>query len=837
MNDRLPPQSREAERAVLGSMIRDNACVADVLDTLPRAAFYYDAHQKLFAIIVEIDAERKPIDLVTLADKAKQLGSLDDIGGYAYLGELWDAAPTAANVLYYAAVVRQKFLARELILKCTELTKLAYSEGVAVDDLVEEAQHEILSLSTNCSQVRLMTAQQGVTEFFLALDKRMASGGATGVATGLTDLDHLTAGLQKGELCILAARPSVGKTSLATQIAINTDLALYVSLEMRTTELVGRLIAGRAGVDSHKIRHGKLSHDDISRMAAAGHAIGHVKLLIADEGTQRLPQIRSTARKLKATQGLSLLVIDYLQLIDTVDKRSPRHEQVSELSRSMKHLARDLDIPILCLAQLNRDVEHRGANARPRLSDLRECVSGETRLTDADNGRMTPIRRLKPGQNVLGLDKSQKVVSGVVEDAWKTGSRMTYRLTTKTGRFVECTKNHPFLTHRGWVRYGDLLDGDRIAVAYQARVDGVEDRDDACRLLGYMAGNGSAQKHRTLGLIIPDDDAFSDACSIIKRMFPDVSIKLRSNNYNDAWISQTFENGFGKPGGNAMINWLKKINVHERRDRHKTVPDFVFEAGVSGAANFLAGYLATDGCVKKRERCGWSVHFDTTSFQLGQDVALLCARIGVLATVGNECWNEKSTVPIYRVSLSGEAHNIRRFREIVPVVGCRANLLNKAAADLRSTRSGPFLLPPKISELASMAQPSRRHQGKWMNREACAEIAEQTSNQTLLEWSHSDIIWDEIRRREAVGVQDVYDARISGIHNFLANGIIVHNSGSLEQDADTVILLHREGDRTDGPVEEITAIVAKQRNGATGDVGLMFRKEFMMFENAYMRYT
>lgn len=385
MQDRLPPQNKLAEQCVLGSMLRDNSCIPEVFDSVSKESFYYEAHQKVFDSLASIHESGSVVDAVILVERVVSLGWLEDIGGYGYIGTLLDAAPTSANALYYAKIVKDLYAARRLILTCGDLLKEAYDRTGLVEDLIERAQREVLSISADNVQSSVMSARQGADLFLQRLDERMKSGIATGVTSGLIDLDNLTAGFHNGEVCVLAARTSVGKSSLAVQIASECASsfgpALYISLEMKTTELVGRLLAASAGVDSHKIRRAMISGIEIQKLIAARDVVGNPNLLIADMSSQKFRQIAATARRLKMSIGVKFMVIDYLQLIEPADRGVDRHVQVAEMSRRIKHLAGELNIPILCLAQLNRAVEQRGANARPRLSDIRESGAVEQ---DAD---------------------------------------------------------------------------------------------------------------------------------------------------------------------------------------------------------------------------------------------------------------------------------------------------------------------------------------------------------------------------------------------------------------------------------------------------------------------
>jgi replicative DNA helicase len=385
--ERLPPQSREAERGVLGSMLRDNHVINDIVQIIRQDSFYFDAHQKIYQAMVDLYDAHQPVDLVILAEKLKQLGHIEDVGGYGYLGELWDAAPTAANGEYYARIVREKGIVRALIHTSTEILRDAYDQVQPADELLAKAEREVLEIAEQGVTGTTSTLQQAINEAYARLDARKQGGHSdvSGIATGFTDLDHLTAGLQNNELIILAARPSVGKTAMALNIVRHVVVdeqipVFFVSLEQARIELAERLLVAQARVDSHKLRKAALNSDEMKRLLDAGGRLHKAKLFIDDTPSQGMLRIAANARRLKMREDIRMVVIDYLQLIDPENRRDPRQEQVAQISRRLKFLARELKIPVIALAQVNRSSEDR-QDHRPRLSDLRESGSIEQ---DAD---------------------------------------------------------------------------------------------------------------------------------------------------------------------------------------------------------------------------------------------------------------------------------------------------------------------------------------------------------------------------------------------------------------------------------------------------------------------
>ncbi|HVS40195.1 MAG TPA: replicative DNA helicase [Gemmataceae bacterium] len=402
--DRLPPQSREAERSVLGSMLRDNSVISLVVQFLRADDFYADAHQKIYQAIVSLHDKRgDPVDVVLLAEELKQRGQIEDIGGYAYLGELWDAAPTAANAEYYAKIVRDHALIRGLIHASTEILRDAYDQTQPAEELLGQAERKILDIAEKSITSTLFTLEEALKEAYDRIDERSRGEpmSISGISTGYTDLDQITAGLQKSELVIVAARPSVGKTSFALNLVRNIVVdeglaAFFVSLEQSRIELTERLLCCQARVDSHKLRKGTLSGEDIGRIIDAASDLRSAKLFIDDTAGLNMLKIAANARRLKMRHKINVLVIDYLQLIEPENRRDPRQEQVAQISRRLHFLAKELDIPVVALAQVNRSSEER-QDHRPRLADLRESGSIEQ---DADVVLLLHRPdRYEPGQN------------------------------------------------------------------------------------------------------------------------------------------------------------------------------------------------------------------------------------------------------------------------------------------------------------------------------------------------------------------------------------------------------------------------------------------------------
>ncbi len=382
--DRAPPQSVEAEQAVLGSLLLLPDLCDEVALILRPDDFYADAHRHLYEHMLSLHEQGKRIDTTLLVNRLSDAGQLEDAGGVAYLAEIAHAVPTAANAEYYAGIVHEKSTLRALILATTEVLRDAYDSSSDTRELMNRAESKIFAVRDARSPGEVVPMDQVLQETFKQIDARLR-GEHVGVPTGFADLDGLTGGLHGGELVILAARPSMGKTALATNIAdhVAADAGvatLFVSLEMSRLELGQRMLCARGEISGNKFRSGFLSGDDRRDLMEASAQLSKAPLFVDDTPSRTVTEIAATARRLKRRHELGLIIIDYLQLIEPDNSNDPRQEQVAKMARRLKAMARELKVPLLCLAQLNRQSELSKDN-RPRLSHLRESGAIEQ---DAD---------------------------------------------------------------------------------------------------------------------------------------------------------------------------------------------------------------------------------------------------------------------------------------------------------------------------------------------------------------------------------------------------------------------------------------------------------------------
>jgi len=390
--DRLPPHSLEAEQGVLGCNLLDpNQCVGECIEKLKddgKSAFYDLRHQTIYETLAQMFNERQPIDLITVQQNLKDRQLLEQVGGIAYLSQLQDAVPSSANLSYYIGIVREKYLLRKLIQTCSGVVSRVLDYEGDVEALLDEVEKEILHVNESREQNEVKDVKKLVNDALVTIEHFFnRKGELSGLATGFTDLDKMTDGLHGGEMIIVAARPSMGKTSLAMNIAehVSLELGLPVgvfSLEMSASSLILRMLCSLARVNMRSIRDGFMSEADFPKLMSASGRLAAAKLLIDDTAGLSILQLRARARRMHQQHGIKLFVIDYLQLLNSTAQRAKenRQQEIADISSGVKALAKELNVPVIVLSQLNRELE-KDKSRKPRLSDLRESGSIEQ---DAD---------------------------------------------------------------------------------------------------------------------------------------------------------------------------------------------------------------------------------------------------------------------------------------------------------------------------------------------------------------------------------------------------------------------------------------------------------------------
>lgn len=466
--DRQPPHNVEAEQAILGAIMLDRDALGLATEKLSPGDFYRREHQLIFAAMRRLYERDQAIDTVTVAAALEQEAALEDAGGRGYLSDLLSMVATAANVGYHAAIVKEKAVLRGLIHAATDIAGEAYEAGDEAALILDRAQARIYSIAETTRKGGFEAVRSVVPAAFRTIEEAYRNkSDVTGLRTGFIEFDRYTAGLQKSDLIVLAARPSMGKTALALNVAYNVavregvGVAIF-SLEMAKEQLVMRMLCASGGFDNHAIRRGQIRPEDWPRLTAACERLAAAPIFIDDTSAISILEMKAKARRLKKQHDIGLIIIDYLQLMSSASRVENRQQEISEISRNLKGLAKDLEVPVMALSQLSRAVESRGDN-RPKLSDLRECVTGDTLVCLAD-GRRLPIRDLV-GQTprVVACDPRGRLMTAASDLVWCVGRRPVSALRLASGRVIRATGKHRLMGPDGWVRLGSLRPGDRLS--------------------------------------------------------------------------------------------------------------------------------------------------------------------------------------------------------------------------------------------------------------------------------------------------------------------------------------------------------------------------------------
>ena len=804
--NRVLPHQSDAEASILGGVILRNEVLIH-LETLEVDDFYELKHKVVWQAIRNLEATAKPIDIVTLENEIEKQGKLDAIGGVAFLGELTLRVPTADNVLAYAEIVGDKHQARKLMLASNEIHEKGYEDNLEVRDYLDEAEAKIFEVTQRKDKSGPEPVKSLVKKVFSSLDERFKSaGGITGVPTGFTDLDTKTAGLQPTELIILAARPAMGKTSFALSLAQNAATTggwpcLVFSLEMSSTQLAERMLCSEAKVDSSALRRGQLQRQDMTNLTYAAATLSKAPILIDDSPALSLREVRARARRFRQNKELfgdkkfGLILIDYLQLMRGSPQaaKASREQEISEISRGLKSLAKELHCPVLALSQLNRSLEQR-TDKRPQLSDLRECVTGDTLVALAD-GRHVPIESLVgTTPEVIAMTSDGKLVPARSDKVWCVGTKPVFDVKLSSGRSIRCTGKHRLYGPDGWKRVEDLAVGDRLAIARKlpAPAHPAEWADAKVALLGQLIGDGSYLNQQPLRYTTESEDNAQAVIEGAAQLGSTVKRYAGRRNWFQLLIS-----GNGNRWHPAGVNkWLRDLGVFGQRSHEKRVPSEVFRLGNEQIAYFLQHLWATDGCIwvdQNDDRA--RVYLATASLGLAGDVMALLARLDIVARMKKI--GQGKYKPQYPVDIFGIEQQ-RRFIEIVGAHGprvCQAAALECYLDEMHVSNTNVDTLPLEIFDRMklvmgergysshSLAKVRQHHSGKSTagsqifkkapSRTLIAEYAELLDDDVLRGAATSDLFWDRVVSIEAAGEEPVFDLTVPGPSSWLANGSIV----------------------------------------------------------------
>jgi replicative DNA helicase len=637
----------------------------------------------------------------------------------------------------------------------------------------------------------------------------------------------------------------------AAAIRNNMSTVLF-SLEMGRNEITMRLLSAEARVPMHTMRTGQMNDDDWARLARRMSEVADAPLFIDDSPNMSLMEIRAKCRRLKQRNDLRFVIIDYLQLMSSPKRVENRQQEVSEMSRSLKLLAKELEVPLIALSQLNRGPEQR-TDKKPLLSDLREsgCLTADTRILRADTGsEITLGDLLASGEKnvpVWSMDERLRLVPRIMTHAFPSGVKEVFRVRLASGREVQATANHPFLTFNGWCQLGDLKAGSRVAIPRQVPtpLDTRETAEPELVMLAHLLGHGSFVKNQPVRYA-SKDEANLAAVTVAAQHFGITAIRddYLAARCTSLRLPAPYRLARGRR--NPIAEWLDSMGLFGLRSHEKFIPEHIFSLSQNQLTLFLRHLWATDGSVTVAKSGAVRVFYSTTSERLARELQLLLLRFEIITrlhAVGNTYGH-----PQWTIDVTGVRDQLQ-FLSKIGVYGKRGMAVVEAQKRLeKMTAAGRFdTIPSDVWERVSQVMRERSISLNQMRiavgtgsrgdlnaaicptRSRIGRTAEVLGDADLEMAATNDVFWDTIKSVESIGRQPVYDATVDGTHNFIANGISLHNS--IEQDADVVILLHREDayERESPRAGEADLIVAKHRNGPTATVTVAFQGHYSRF--------
>ncbi|WP_457570300.1 replicative DNA helicase [Desulfurobacterium sp.] len=856
----MKPFDIEAELKVLGTAIVQPSFVFRAVELLNPEDFFKKEHKEFFKFIKTLLGEgytEKQLNEISYKDELEKRGLLDKVGGEEYLSYMIEFALDNYEKFESACkIVKDKALLRK-ILEITEEIPKKIEETPDPDILIDNIEKKVFALSeeriTN-SLIPVSEIIQTVIEEIeeLAVKREMV----TGIPTGFSDLDTKTSGLQDSDLIIIAARPSMGKTAFALSIAYNVaiergkSVAIF-SLEMSKEQLITRLLAQASGVPLHKIRSGFLSSQELDRLIEAADTVKEAPIYIDDTPGISVLEMRAKARRLKSEKGLDLIIIDYLQLMRGIRKTENRQQEVSEISRSLKGLAKELNIPVIALSQLSRQVEHR-SDKRPQLADLREsgCLTGDALIIDADTGDRIPIKELVGKSfNTLAVDVDLKIRKFRVTRVFPTGKKKIYLIKTRSGREIKASANHPFLKVSGWTKLENLKTGDWIAVPreYQFKMEGKNLKDEEIILLAHLIGDGCVLPKQPIHYTSADLENINVVKSVAEKLYGIKGKVVKQENWYHLYLPSPYKLTHGKKHPITLL--YERLNLKRTRSYEKELPEELFKCSSDQLKLFVKHLWATDGNISITND-NVHIYYASTSVKLIQQLQHILLRLGIISKISVS--TKEGYRPTYQLHIT-DKNNQTKFLTEIGCFGKRGKIIPEALNMLNGKRYNPNkdIIPKEIWKYIEKVKD--RHGISWrefakridtaycgstlkkhgVSRERLLRIFKAIPDEMLLYLATSSLLWDEIVEIKEIGEEEVYDMTVPEVHNFVANDIIVHNS--IEQDADVVMFIHRpEVYKKDPPPEErgiAEIIIAKQRNGPTGTITLSFIKDLTRFEN------
>ena len=870
----LPLHNLEAERAIINATLRDNG---KQLGDIKADDFFEQVHRDLYEIIDFEIVSGHGVSITSICSM------LSDQGMIQYVQSLPETNPSQKEVMSMVLQVIDLAKKRELM-DLSERIKKMIGERLRSTDIMN-------NITALLDRLQVVSGGNGSVNYKEAVSQalshvseaHMREGYLRGISTGMKTLDMRMGGLATPDFVLIAGRPGSGKSSLASNIMANVAKRGHgvgvFSLEMDAAQLALRDISGASRINSFDAHRGALSDDDYREFVETGRMIEDRPIWIDSRGGLSIGQVAGQARRWKQDCGIELLVVDYAQLMSGNERTQNRVYEMTEITVGLKSLAKELNIPVLALAQLSRGVEAR-ENKRPILSDLRDsgCLVGDTLVVDPKTGQRRRIDQMigEKSFRILAIDENNMKIKGSkTSRGFSTGKKHVNDLVLTTGRKITATGSHKFLTQRGWLRLDQITINDYVAMPRKVSVGGKQTMlNEELVLIAHLIGDGCVLSRRTISYCCGEREMALIVASAAKKIFGDlVRPIIEQDKSQNKWDVRLPSTVAVTHSVRSPVNlWAERLDLLGRRSYEKIVPDCVFLQGEDAIALFLKNLWATDGHISLC--CGKgvkpSIHYSTTSEQLAHDVQSLLARVGVTAILRcneqkakasyRDCWSVQvsgqhdTSIFLNKIGVLGEhrqsaAKEVQGYidetrvntnRDIIPA-GYWEDIARTAMKELGMTRKE---LSCKYGSKVILG-PSAHYN---ISRIRLLRYAKILRSSTLKMIATSDVYWDKVKSITSIGEHEVYDLTVPNYHNFIANDIIVHNS--FEQDADIIMMIYRdeyyhafdepkEGSpkhfdwqkKQDEIAGKAEVNIAKNRHGSTGRCELSFQKEYTLFSD------
>jgi len=845
--DKAPPQAPEIERAILGAMLMDRESVWVAIGVGIQDSFYKPEHSVIFRAMSELYEAEDPVDQLSVAEKLKSSGKLDMVGGDVALSALLKDAANFATVEHYSKIIKKKAQLRRVIVITKAISARCMDSAADPLSILNDCDKQLGKILTETSNHLNTRKVEDVLPQVMELIQTRADAvdGVAGIPTGFDMLDSATAGWQNGNVIIVGAKQKEGKSMLGMHFAINGAInnapTNMYSMEMTHIENVERMVARESGVDTSAVHRNQPSSLDWEKMSKGCATISKWPLYIDTTPGLNIAELSAKVKSAVKKYGIKLVVVDYIQLMDGMGEKG-RQSQVEHISRGLKQLALLVNIPIIVISQFSRG--EKGEHRRPRLSDLRDCLAvNTTQIYYSDT--MEYACGYKRDVVSLNTHKGDTTMSNAEFIPRKRNT--VYRVKTASGRFIDATAKQPVLTSDGFKKVSELKNTDSVAIAVDFGGWSGEKNIPEAKFIGWMLGNGSMNGYPAPSFITNDKDVAKEFCSFVETKW---GFTPKTHKHKCQKVFQYDLTYCSKRTSvpNKTKTWCIENDLWGRKSYDKYIPEwFMKKANKKSVIELLAGFWETDGSVEmgKHQRLSYS----TASIRIKEQILYLLAKIGIFAYVDDGYLSSMATTKCYKITIESKEF-VDKFNNLITLTGYkgdRQRLLSKKCGGHFTNRVGQnttvcadnFIhehCPRRVARIQT-------HGGRRTTKDHLAKSLEAMKKHsgiksTPFDWLCSKhIVWDSIDDITNQGEQGVFDLTVENTHNFIANGIVVHNSGSLEQDANIILMLYKptEKELQDNfptvyrPEEIRIIIVGGGRNIPEQDIPVRWIPQYAMF--------